>query len=198
MTRRTSTLQDQFGREYSVTIEISTGDPCGLIALKGWGDPLRTPMKYLKIPREEDGSPLHGRIDVNLAQWIKDQTQSQLEWVRRLWEVGRHHYKNAFDAKTAEQDEYLLDLAGPKPFPTVAVLKMAMGGDRKLLGLEPLDKEYRVLLNQPTDADLLGEPEYEYITQPESYRQFATRLMQEGKKMEEVGVLWQEQKLARV
>ena len=195
-TRVPTNLIDQHGREYLVSIDLKTGDPTGGIDRCGFSDPLKTPNKYLVVPRK-GGRPQYGKLNVAFDRWIQDQTQAQLEWVRRLWEVGRQHYKNKFDAKIAEQDDYLLDLAGPKPFPTVEVLKMAQAGDGKLLGFEPLDREYRILLNQPTNADLLGEPEYE-DPQPESYQQFATRLMKEGKKMEEVGALWQEQKLARV
>jgi hypothetical protein len=156
--RRDMNLTDQFGRSWLAAIDRETFDPVGQVTPAGWADPINTPAQYLKIPRDAANNPQMGRVEVDMARWITDQTNATRDWKVRLWNIGRHEQKNAFDPKTAEQDEYLVHLAGPKPWPSPAVLKQARDGDQRLLGLEPLDRAARILL------DLVELEDLEFVT----------------------------------
>lgn len=154
--RRHMTVVDQFGRKWALTIEIATGDPTGVIMPAKWRDPLRTPLKYLTVPKEQ-GQPVWGRITCDFEQWVNDQQASEREWKVRLWEIGQLKNPGGFDAATAEQNEYLLSLAGPKPWPSSLALLEAAAGDPALLGLAPMTKHAREMLNKVAFEDIVGE-----------------------------------------
>ena len=65
--RRDMNPRDQFGRKWLTTIELMTGEPTGGIVPAGWSDPLRTPMQYLKVPRNADGQSELGRLVLSLS-----------------------------------------------------------------------------------------------------------------------------------
>ena len=120
--RRDMTAKDELGRPWSLSIELKTGDPTGQILPAGWIDTMATPMKYLRVPKDEYGQPVWGRIELDLAQWRRDIEVAEREWRKQLWRCGEKAYVNKFNPKTAENDEYLMTLAGPRPKPTVAEL----------------------------------------------------------------------------
>src|SRR3990167_1300738 len=108
--RRDMVSTDQFGRPWLLTIELKTGDPTGLISPAGWDDPLGTPQKHLKVPRDQYGQATWGRLEVDFPAWIREIEVAARAWRDELWKIGAHMYKNKFNTKTADQDEYLLTL----------------------------------------------------------------------------------------
>lgn len=124
--RRDQIAKDNFGRPWLLTFELRTGDPTGqILPAKGepeWQDSLSQvvpPMQYLRVPRDEYGQPVWGRIEIDLARWKHDIEVAEQEWKRQLWRIGQQAYKNKFDPQAAFEDEYLLTLVGPRPSPTV-------------------------------------------------------------------------------
>jgi hypothetical protein len=161
--RRDMNLVDQFGRKWLAAIDRETFDPTGHVTPAGWSDPLSTPSQYVGVPRDEHQNPQMGQAFVDFPRWIADQVQATKDWKVRLWNIGRDLQKNAFNAKTAETDEYLLHLTGPKPWPASEVLEQAAAGDKRLLGLKDLDKATRLLLGriELEDLESVEEPEGE-------------------------------------
>lgn len=166
--RRDMNLTDQFGRKWLAAIEKESFEPAGHVTPAGWTDPLRTPSQYLLIPRDNHGNPQINRCEVDFGRWIADQDQATRDWKIRLWQIGREQQKNAFDPKTAEQDEYLLHLTGPKPWPTPPVLRKAKAGDKRLLGILPLDRHTRILLGlvELEDLEAMAGEEFETSGEP--------------------------------
>lgn len=158
--RRDINPRDQFGRKWLMTIELVTGDPTGGITPAGWTDPLATPGHYIKVPKNADGQAELGRVVVNFDQWIADHEEAERVWYAQLHVNARDVYKrlDPTDVAQLEQDKFLLDLTGPKPKPSVEVLKRARAGDRALLGLEAPTLETRRALGAPTLADLKMAP----------------------------------------
>jgi len=222
--RRSMNAVDQYGRKWGLNIELATGDPCGGITTAGWSDPLRTPEKYLSVPRES-GQPLWGRLKVDFERWVDDQQQAEREWKVRLWEIGQQKNPANFDAATAEQNEYLVSLAGPKPWPSSAALLEAAAGDPALLGLAPMTRHAREILNIVAFEDIVGpmrgkvvepEPEVEKVVPtgpakkavepnapiggggPTTYQTFVKECLKAGraKSVREAAALWQERKAA--
>jgi hypothetical protein len=149
---------DQFGRLWTLTVEKATLEPCGVVTPCNWDDPLRTPQTYIGM-RKVRGQVQTDSVKVDFDRWVTDQTAAEADWRRLLHTHGREQYKTAFAAMVksgeAEHDELLRDLTGPKPFPPVAALKQAAAGDKRYLGLEPLDAEARLALGIPEPDDLL-------------------------------------------
>lgn len=197
--RRDTVCVDQFGRKWLAALERKTFEPTGGIFKAGWDDPLETHQRYLKAPRDAFGNPQMGQIRVDFEGWIKDQQTALQEWKQRLWDIGQEKQQNKFDAKTAEQDEYLLHLTGPKPWPSHVVLLKAMSGHKGYLGLAPMTKEDRVLLGRLTIEDLqdVAEPSGTDVTpRAASYREFIREEMKAGKTMAQAAEAWQQVKQA--
>jgi len=219
--RRHMTAVDQYGRKWGVCIEIASGSPTSGIMPAGWFDPLRTHQKYITVPKEQ-GQPVWGKVVVEFEKWVDDQQQAEREWKVRLWEIGQLKNPAGFDAATAEQNEYLVSLAGPKPWPSSAALLEAAAGDPALLGLTPMTKHAREVLNIVAFEDIIGalkgkpdEPEAEKVVPtkpmktvapdapiggggPTTYQTFVKECMKAGraKSVKEAAVLWQERKAA--
>lgn len=217
--RRSLVAVDQYGRKWGVNIELATGDPCGGVTSAGWADPLRTPEKYLNVPKEY-GQAIWGRIVVNFEQWVTDQQAAERDWKVRLWEIGQEKQGSKFDAATADRDDYLLHLAGPKPWPSSLALLEAAAGDPALLGLAPMTKHAREMLNIVAFEDIVGpmkgqpsEPEPERVAVPlkaveptaqiggggpTTYQAFVKETMKAGlaRNVKECAVLWQQRKAA--
>ena len=130
-TRRAQTIPDQFGRYYTVSIDIKIGEPTGAILNTGWDDPLMTPRHLFKFKQGSLGQPM---FEVKLVQWLDEQRQSQREWDRRFSFYKRHMPRTATDAEIAQE-------SGESPWPPVKALEMAVSGSKGLLGLEPLSKK---------------------------------------------------------
>jgi len=147
--------RDQFGRLWLMSVEKKTNQPCGGIDSAGWSDPLKTPQKYLKVPKNEFGQFDSTRLDVRDKEWIIEQERAEREWRRSLLEIAQQKSPGGFTVETVEQNEWFMMLAGPKPWPSSAALKAAFIDLRPgLLGLEPLDADDRALLGLETLEDI--------------------------------------------
>jgi len=148
--RKDLNAKDQFGRLWLLTIEIATGDPCGQIDSAGWEDPLRTPLKYKIVPKNEFGQQAFGSLFIDFDRWIRDQEGHLKQWTDRVYEIATVKFPSGFDHKTILDDPYIATrLTGPRPWPSLEVLRMAKAGHRKLLGLERMDNATRKLLCIP-------------------------------------------------
>ena len=220
--RRSMVAVDQYGRRWSFSIELASGDPTGGIRPGGWKDPLRTTEKYLTVPREH-GFPVWGRITVDFERWVEDQQAAERDWKVRLWEIGQEKQGSKFDPANADRDDYLLHLVGPKPWPSSVALLEAAAGNPALLGLAPMTRHAREMLNIVAFEDIIGpmkgqtpEPEPEVVRVPApapkavdpaqpiggggptSYQVFVKETMKAGlaKSVKECAVLWQQRKAA--
>lgn len=225
--RRDTNLTDQFGRRWLAAIDRDTWEPVGHIS-PAWSvaddavsDPLHTPQQYLRVLRDDHGNPQINRLDIDIDRWIRDQETATKEWKTRLWNIGRDMQKNAFNPKTAEEDEYLLHLTGPRPWPSPAVLLRARKGDKRLLGIDPMDRDTRILLGIVELEDLeaaanesepkmlahqAGEPENEEelaeqkkalmgkggVLDTGDFKQFMSACLEKGITMKQAGKLWKE------
>lgn len=142
--RRSVTATDQFGRPWLMQLEIATGDPTGGV-IPGFTDPLRTPLEFIKVPKDDYDQPKWGQCFINLHGWMTAIRNAETEWRARLYEVGTHAYKNKFDPAQAENDGYLLELAGPKPWPSVQCLEALRTGNQHLAGKVTNEKGQAVL-----------------------------------------------------
>jgi hypothetical protein len=158
--RRDVNPRDQFGRKWLLTIELVTGDPCGEVVPAGWSDPLRTPMNRVRLAFNEDGQVDLSRCHVDFDRWIDEIEDSERGWYEELHRNALHVYKavNPSDVGALDQDKFLLDLTGPKPFPSSTILKRAKAGDRSLLGFEALSVADRIALRLATLADAKAAP----------------------------------------
>jgi len=148
--RRNIVARDRFGRIWSFSIETKTGDPTGLIGTAGWADPLRTPQKYMRVPKTEFGMPNYGTIDVNDELWAKDQAYYTDQWETQFLENAANKFPGGFDVNTVWDNPWIKKLTGPKPFPSVECLLAAFDPEhpasKALLGMEPLNEEAMALL----------------------------------------------------
>jgi len=218
--RRDLNPHDQFGRMWLAQIEKETMDLCGIVHAAGWQDPLRTPQKYLGVGEDEYSQRNPMILKVKAVEWIRDIEDAEGEWTRQLYSIGRTVSKHNFNPKTAHEDEYLLEVVGPKPWPSSETLKRAFNLkdpiSRVLLGFHPMKvngkpvmgdklvKEARVLLDQEeiedleaaansvkTDGDVTNK-DGNAAAVPMKYQQFVKQCFAEGKVrvMGEVGPLW--------
>src|SRR5437660_2838156 len=125
--RRAITPRDQFGRKWGMHIEIATGDPTGGVYPAGWQDPLRTPMHRIKMVTNEDGQRELGRCTVDFPTWLAEIEQGEHDWYQQLHVNARDVYKrlDPSDIAELEHDKFLIDLTGPKPWPSSDNLKKA-------------------------------------------------------------------------
>lgn len=191
--RRSYNIADQFGRSWLIEIELKTGEPTGVIQPAGWTDPLRTPQKYLRLkaPTQLGGGGLYVDVD----RWVEDHRQALTEWRKSLWIVGQQKYQNKFDPRVAEEDEFLLTMTGPKPWPSVEVLQ-ALPTDTGYQGKTPLTPTHRKALGVPTLEDLSADLS---ATMPQAqplepgattYKAFLAEALKQGKTMAEAAELW--------
>ena len=148
--RRAIVAEDQFGRPWSYSMEIENGEPTGLVRPCGWTDPMRTPTKYLSVPRNKYGQPSMDRMDLDLQRWIKDQARALRDWTHQYWEIGDLKYGQKFDPQTMSEDPYLLRLTGAKPYPSAMCIEVLNKESHvayaALLGLGPMNSAARELL----------------------------------------------------
>lgn len=197
--RRDINPRDQFGRKWQMAIEISTGDPTGGIFPAGWTDPLRTPMKFIRVPRNEDNQAEVGKVRVDFDAWITEQEHEEKGWYDRLYEIAlAKNVDIPADPTTLETHRILLGLTGPRPWPSSEAIRLAKDGDRRLLGFEPLTKADRVLLRQQTLDDMRGGSTHAAKTDlpPDTYQEFVGWAMRNGSvpagDLKAAAALWQE------
>lgn len=217
--RRDMNLRDQFGRLWLAAIEKESFEPTGHLQPAGWSDPLRTPSQYLRIPRDEYQNPQIGRVEVDFKRWQKDQTDAMKEWKIRFYNIGREQKKHAFDPAKDEQDEYLLHLVGPKPWPAPAIVAEAAANKTKratqFLGLADLDRDTRMLLGYVELEDLEAIANGKLLSEDEaeaelkgrgqdgrpkfntgSYKEFTAACLKRGITMKKAAELWKDLKAA--
>lgn len=211
--RRDIPSVDQFDRPWHVVIEIKTGDPCH-IGPAGWEDPLHTPIgrqagedAVARVPRGPHGYTLLGKVLVDFKLWVDRQRREEQGWKLNLFNIAQDTYKGKFDPRALEDDEYVMHLAGPKPWPPVAVLERCQRGDlndpltRQFLGLEPLGREARKALNRMTveDFEAMAQPtDGEALVFPDEYKEFVSVVIKRGlaKTIGEAAELWRQHKAA--
>jgi hypothetical protein len=207
--RRDLNPRDQFGRKWLLTIELVTGDPCGEVVPAGWSDPLRTPMNRVRLAQNEDGQIDPSRCHVDFDRWISTIEDDERGWYEELHRNALHVYKSVepSDVVKLDQDKFLLDLTGPKPFPSSDILKRARAGDRSLLGLAPLSVADRIALRIATLEDLkvapVGTPPPAPTspdTPPDTYAAFVTWCFKSGAvqpgDLKAAAALWREHRAA--
>ena len=153
-TRRAVVAKDQFGRPWGGSIEIESGDFTGIVKPAGWTDPMRTPQKCVSMAKNEYGHPEMGRGPLDLDRWIKDQKQAMTEWIRNFWKVGKELYAARFDPREQSDDAYLLEHAGPKPFPSIQCIEVLQNPNHKayraLVAEIPMNEAAEIMLgNDP-------------------------------------------------
>lgn len=152
--RRDINPRDQFGRKWQMSIEIATGYPTGGVFQAGWMDPLRTPMKYVKMVKNEDGQIELGKVHVDFPHWISDIEQALEGWTRQLVDNALTKNVEITSMEALEKHPILLRLTGPKPWPGLEALRAAQAGDKALLGLSPMGPKERAMLGAQTLEDL--------------------------------------------
>lgn len=199
--RREINPKDQFGRRWGGTIEIATGDPTGAFVPCGFPDNLCNTKNYLRTYRDEFGNVDLSRVEVNFPLWVRDIEEAERSWYEQLHRNAIHVYKSIEPEKVAtlDQDKFLMDLTGPKPFPSSDVLRAAMAGDRQYLGFEPLDRAHREALRMETLEDLKSSASTPTVVDvasdlpPDTYPEFLKWVFARGtKSMKEAAALWQE------
>ena len=202
---------DQFGRRWFGSIELATGDLTGSInAAGGWRDPLRTPQKFLAMPKDASGFGDLSKIHLDVAGWIAEVEEDERTWYTQLHVIARDVYKrlDPTDIPQLENDAFVRGLAGPKPWPSTSVLQRARDGDPQFLGLEPLDKEHREALGIITLEDTrhigsapaaVGMPKASKASipdPPDKYAEFVKWAFQHAgvKSLTAAAKLWQEHK----
>jgi hypothetical protein len=127
--RRNQMFRDQHGRKYFASIEIKTGDPCGVIEHQ-FDAPLRVPAMYLEKSRDpERPYDLH----INYTRWKSDIRAAREEWERDGRDKSRKAYGTAFDPSKPFTPE-ILEQIGPAPQAVEPVIA-AEQGNSWVLGL---------------------------------------------------------------
>ena len=188
---------DQFGRQWSMQIEVLTGDPTG--GINGgngptwpYGDPLRTPQQYVELERQGPSSDI-GRCQVRFDRWI-----AAIEADEDLWLQNRNEIvaaKFPVIPEDLDHNPLLIKFTGPKPWPSSDVLRQARDGYAPFLGQAPLSAADRVALVRPTLRDLQRGPAVpETDGPPETYKEFVGWAMRGGhaKNLTEAAKLWKE------
>ena len=198
--RRDINPRDQFGRKWLTVIEKATGDPCSEVVPVRWTDPLRTPMYFVRMLKNEDGQTDTTRVTVDFGSWIAQNEAAEGDWYKQLHQNALHMYKAIEPGTDLTRDKMLVDLTGPKPFPSVAVLQAAEGGDRQYLGFEELDGAHRIALRMQTLQDMrsrVAEPPESVLADdappPDTYQAFVSWNFKKGlRDLKAIGALWQE------
>jgi len=196
-TRDEGVFTDQFERPYLVVWEKKTMAPTGL----------RTPQKYLSIPQTKYGMQAIGTLYCDLKQFAADQAQALKDWTLNLWNVAELEYPSQKPTpREMESDPLLLRRAGPKPWPSADVIRVAMKGvedriARQLLGLDPLGAEAKLMVGAPTgDAvDTYVEEKMEADDAPRNWREFVSWAIRTGKAetLKDCAPLWEAVKAQR-
>ena len=214
--RRDIPSKDQFGRNWHVVIELKTGDHCHLSPAE-WTDPLNTPVGRMQggeyvvmVPKSPFGHSLLGQVAVNFKAWVDAQRREEQNWKLNLFNIAQDTYKGKFDPRELENDEYIMHLAGPKPWPPVAVLEQCQRAKpekldprvRQYLGLDPLTREARHALNRMTVEDFEAmagvSPENDADVVPTEYREFVAYVIRKklAKNIGEAAEQWHQHKAA--
>lgn len=127
--RRGQMFRDQHGRRYYASIELRTGDPCGLIEPQ-FSAPLAVPQMYLE--RSSDPERPYD-IQVSYTRWKADIRAARSEWEREGRQLARKMHGDRFDPR-ADFPRDVLDIIGEPPQHVEPVIA-AEQGNSWVLGL---------------------------------------------------------------
>ena len=158
--RRDLNAEDQHGRDWGVTIERETNDPCSM--RPNFDDPMRTPHKYLDYDADD---PLVVFIDYR--RWAVDNSNLMKQWTQDFHKNGRELHGISYDAAKflKKPSPELMAVMGRPPLST-DLIKLAAEGEPQLIGEEPLvNAKWRDELGLPPIVD--GKPVDEWFTEKE-------------------------------
>lgn len=202
--RRNVNPKDQFGRKWSTAYELITGESTG-----GWtpawgalGDPLRHTQAYLNFSRNEDGQFETTKCVIDFDLWIQDIEQAEKQWYTQRNQVAIAKYSVVTPEMVdrLDDDKFILDQTGPKPFPSSEVLKRARDGYKPFLGMAELSSQDRADLRLRTLQDLKSAPKSAPVVEPtgslppDTYPEFLKWAFARNPKttMAEVAAEWRE------
>jgi hypothetical protein len=143
--RRDIVATDELGRPWLVATELKTGDPTGHIypcrgeaEWKGFSDEEIPPQQYLRVPKNKWGQTQSDRLEIDFDRWRDDVSKANDAWRRLFHQIGQKVYKNAFNPEMHKTDEYLLDLTGPKPSPSVEAIDKMIAARKAKLSKRPV------------------------------------------------------------
>jgi len=129
---------DQHGREWLYEVELKTMDQTAEMRPAGWTDPLRTPIKWVKLVRNpKTRQPIFDKVRILWREWISEQRRALEEWKLNLWNVANDLSSGLLNTEQMEADPRIVKMAGPKPWPPVEALEAAANGHRGFLGIVP-------------------------------------------------------------
>jgi len=151
------TLLDQFQRAWHGCLEKATGEPTGSYNLVGWLDPLRTPPFFVMLKKEAVLGAAW-TLFVDFGAWLDQQRNGEEQWYRDLHKAAldKYHHVAPEQVPQLENDPFIRNAVGPKPWPSSKVVQAAMNGDRQYLGLALLDKTHREALGLSSLAESLA------------------------------------------
>ena len=118
---------EQHGSKYHATIEVKTGDPCGLIEPQ-FQAPLMPPQQFLKrVPRRPYS------LQIDYAAWKAETREAWREWQKQGRDTARKLHGDAYNADRPFTGE-ILDIIGPAPTPIDPIIA-AEQGNKWVLGL---------------------------------------------------------------
>lgn len=128
-TRETSTVHDEFRREYTVTIDTNVRKSVGIVAVfPTVPAPVDVPVRYCRIdPRKK------WRLLIDWDAYIRDLQQAKDEWTERVDAIMKDLFKDTGTAIPDTPTPRALKLAGdpPQDWRVVALAKL---GDPWALG----------------------------------------------------------------
>lgn len=208
--------EDQFGRVWAAIIEIKSMDfveimPCG------WDDPLRTPTKYVTLPRRPRVKfPDITRVHINVEAWLNDTDVAERDYKLRLYEEWNKSPQKSH-LTDPEQDEVVKLRLGMPSWPSVKALceifgyrRVAAGTEVRFLktdapvrkgplSLAPMSKDDRKLLGIVTIEDIeeIMDPERkpsETVTHvadtAPSWKEYLSAAMKRGMTMKQAAEEW--------
>jgi hypothetical protein len=212
--RRAFNAEDQHGRPWLYEVELKTMDQTAEMRPAGWTDPLRTPIKHVKLLKQKNGQPIFDKVRIQWREWVGEARRAMEEWKLNLWNVANDLSSGLMTTDQMEADPRISKMAGPKPWPPVEALELAMGGHAGLLGTvpthladgrpnsDPLAVEARKLLgivyledfDTPTPEPLADAPPAGAPIPTTSYQAFVGDCLKRGKTMSEAAELWRDHK----
>lgn len=127
--RRFQVFTDQHGRKWGGTIELSTGDPTGLLDPQ-FRAPILPPPRYQKVNSQK----AHGQMVIDYQGWAGMLRRANEAWEQQAIKVATAMYGDAAAEKLEQMPPALLASVGPRPEPVEPVLA-AEHGDPWILGL---------------------------------------------------------------
>ena len=144
--QRTETdFTDQHGRKYHATIEVQSGDPCGLIEPQ-FQAPLMAPQPFLmRVPRRPYS------LHIDYAAWKAEVREAWREWQKQGRDTARKLHGDAYNPNKPFTGE-ILDIIGPAPTKIDPIIA-AEQGNKWVLGLTNVVDQRLWQFFAPEDRD---------------------------------------------